>query len=193
MSRINIQIDHDAERLIQRFNTLAHNIRAGVRSGLQRSLLTVETRVRQGSGVRFRRGMAGLAGRLTSYSRLSGPLGIDAAIGFRRTSGFPYELAQEFGARAAPGKAMAVPVSPMAQRMSDRGQGPRDWAPGELFRMRNTRVLAHRPGPKAKPEVHYVLVKSIPPRLRFVQTVRDNRGEIERGIMSGAREGAQKS
>lgn len=193
---VRVEMDHDAERLVARFQRLAPEVRAGVQRGLARSLLVMETRVRQGTGVRWRRGMAGLAGRLTSYARPDAGLGIEAAIGFRRTRGFPYELAQEFGARAAPGKAMAIPISPLARRMSDRGQGPRDWprtGAGALFRPRNARVLMQSTGLRTKPILHYVLTKSIPPRLRFIRTVRDNRSLIEQGVLQGAREGAARS
>lgn len=191
-SNMRITVTSNVDQLVRRFRLLPPQVRQGVRDGLVRTLLVVESRVRSGSGVRWRRGMAGLAGRLTSFAELSGALGINAAIGFRRTRGFPYELSQEFGARAR-GGAMAVPISPIARRMSDRGQGPRDWPRGKIFRLPNTRVLAEVPGPRAQPIIHYALTKSIPPRLRFIEIVRGQSSEISAGVLQGAREGAARA
>jgi hypothetical protein len=180
----------EAQRLVARFNQLPTAVREGVRKGIAGALLVVETRVKTSTGLKWRRGAAGLAGRLTSFATLGGAMGIDAAIGFRRTRGFPYELSQEYGAKAKPGKAMAIPISPIARQMSERGQSPKDWPRGRLFRLPGTRVLVESTGPKAKPILHYFLTKSIPPRLRFIETVRANVGEIERGVLTGARRGA---
>lgn len=193
MSTIRINLDSNAQELVNRFRVLPVNVRNGVRGGLADALLITETRVRTGTSLKWRRGGAGLSGRLTSYARNGGELGIDAAIGFRKTAGFPYELAQEFGAHAKPGGAMAIPVSPIARAMSDRGQGPRDWAPGTIFRLPNTRVLVENPGPGAENILHYVLVKSIPPRLKFRETVNAQAGLISQQILAGARRGAAQS
>ncbi len=172
---IRIQITAEQQQLAERFAALPEAVRTAYIRGLRRALLVTEGRVRQGADLQWRRGNAGLAGRLTSYARPGGATGIDAAIGFRATSGFPYELAQEFGARAKPGRAMAIPVTPAARRHSERGAGPRTF-PGGLFFLKgpNAAVLAARGTKGTAAQVHYVLKKSIPPRLNFRRTVRQN-------------------
>ena len=186
-----IQMSTNVSELLQKFWALPPEVRAGVRDGLAGALLDVEGRVKSNARLKWRRGNAGLAGRLTSYAKLTSDLGIEAAIGFRNTRGFPYELAQEFGAKARGGGAMAIPVTPMARRHSDRGGSPRNLPGVKLIRLPNTHVLVET-RKRAAPKVHYVLVKSIPPRLRFRETVASRRFWIERGILDGARRGARR-
>lgn len=182
----------NAGELIARFQRLPPAMRNGIVAGLRGALLATESRVRTHSGVKWRRGASGLSGRLTSYARAGGKNGIEAAIGFRKTRGFPYELAQEFGAKAKHGKAMAIPVSPIAKRASDRGQGPRDLPGIKLVLLPKTHVLVEARA-KGASVLHYVLVKSIPARLRFVETVMSARGDIETGILMGARAGSREA
>lgn len=172
-------IETNARDLLRRFKHLPPRIQTGVLNGLKRGLLLAETRVRTASGVKARRGAAGLMGRVTSFARPSGA-GVDAAIGFRKTRGFPYELSQEFGAKAKPGKAMAIPITPQARRYAS----PRDF-PGKLVIPRGRHVLAlWRPRLKAL-EPQYILVKSIPPRLRFRENVMASLDAIWRAVLAG--------
>lgn len=187
-----IQLSSDAERVIRWFGTLPAEVRSEVCNGIRRGLLILQGRVLQGTGLKWRRGAGGLAGRLTSFARLGGPSGIDAAIGFRKTRGFPYEMAQEFGATARGGGAMAIPVSPEAKAESERGNGPRSFGlPLRLIKSGTSALLMH--SVKQFNTVHYILVKSIPPRLKFRETVAANMDVIERGIAAGARDGMAKA
>ena len=144
-----------------------------------------EDRVRRQTKIKSRRGSAGLMGRLTSHVSRTGALGIDGVIGFRRTKGFPYELSQEFGARAKPGKAMAIPVSKEAKASS----GPREMGI-ELFIPKGTNVLAESigKGRHARVKAHWVLVRSIAPRLRFRESVLESRRSIMREVVRAAGE-----
>jgi hypothetical protein len=182
-----ISIDTNAAQLIARFHKFPPAIQRGMLRGLRGELLVTETRVRQRAGLKWRRGGAGLSGRLTSYARPSEQFGVDAAIGFRRTRGYPYELAQEFGAKAKAGGAMAVPLTPLARALSERGQGPRQF-PGVLFLVRKggRATLCQMLGGTI--EAQYALLKSIPPRLRFRQSVIESLPAIGRAIVQGERE-----
>ena len=169
-------VSEDAQRIARQFAALPPAVRAAYVRGLTRALLVAEGRVRRGADLKWRRGNAGLAGRLTSYARESGSTGIDARIGFRATSGFPYELSQEYGARAKPGKALAIPLTPQARHHSERGGGPRTFPGGPLFLLKgpNAAVLASQPKGSRVAKAHYVLKKSIPPALHFRRTVQAN-------------------
>lgn len=161
-----LKVDSNAAEVIRQFKRYPKDVQTSIVRGLKRVLLIVEGHVQQRTGIKTRRGSAGVMGRLTSYAEPDRFLGLDGAIGFRKTSGFPYELAQEFGARARPGGAMTIPVSAKAKHMSQLGQGPRKF-PGGLFIPANTHVLVS----EVDEDVHYVLVKSISPRLKFMKTV----------------------
>ena len=101
------------------------------------------------------------------------------------------ELSQEFGAKAKAGGAMAIPVSPAARKAG---------APGnmnvELFIPAGTHVLAEqrknqleafRKG-KGAFEVHYVLVKSIPPRLNFRESVTSGLSIVFAEVLNAAKD-----
>jgi hypothetical protein len=167
---------------MERFRRLPKDVQTGVRNGLERGLLVAESRVRTGTGLKFRRGGAGLSGRLTSFVKTTSSGDVEGAIGFRKTRGFPYELAQEFGAKAKPGKSMAIPISPEAKAASNRGEGP--WSFGGRLRLVKglSKMLLiedrYRAGGRGggatvalRTDLHYVLVKSIPARLRFRENV----------------------
>lgn len=186
---IAIQLSADAQQVINRFHAFPRATQEGIRNGLAGALLVLEGKVRTGARLTWRRGAAGLAGRLTSWCKLEGPYGIKAAIGFRKTKGFPYELAQEFGAHAKAGGAMAIPVSPMAKTHSNRGLGPRQFPKKLVLVSRHDKPPLLIEALARSSKIHYVLVKSIPPRLNFRMTVRTNLPLIERGILRGLRQG----
>ena len=127
-----LSFESNAAEILRRFERLSTGLQEGVLVGLRRGLLLAESAVRRNTSLKWRRGAAGLSGRLTSYARKVGGQ-VDAAIGFRKTRAFPYELAQEFGAKAKGGGANIL----------------------------------------KREDVHYVLLKSIPARLKF----RDNVGK----------------
>jgi hypothetical protein len=111
-----------------------------------------------------------------------GGIAVDGVIGFRKSRLFPYELSQEYGAKARAGGAMAIPISHEAKGLSQRGISARDF-PRKLFRPEGTHVLAEKGGARWANQfgrgdgsltIHYVLVKSIPPRLHFRENVTDN-------------------
>jgi hypothetical protein len=187
------ELSFEASETMRRFNRLPREVQEGVRKGLARALLLTEERIRSNTGVRFTGAREGLGRRLTSYARKDAVLGVDAAVGFARGSGFPYEYAQEFGAKAKPGKAMAIPVSRVARAASQRGIGPRQLFPAGALAIVKAggRALLIRKSATRRTrriEVEYVLVKSIPPRLRFMQSVRASMPDIDRGITDGAEE-----
>ena len=175
-----VSISSNARDILQRFERLPSEVKTAVKAGLARGLLLVEEQVKRRADVRFSGARSGLASRLTSYVQVGhGPIAIDGIIGFRKTRGFPYELAQEFGARAKPGKAMAIPVSPEAKGLSQRGLSAKDF-PRRLVRIGKTLV---EPGVRWANQFgrddgnglrHYVLVKAIAPRLHFRENVVDN-------------------
>jgi len=180
----------NAGEIMRRFNSLPAAIQAGIVRGAGRALILAREQVRTGTGIRSRGGSRGLMGRLTSYARADRIIGLDAAIGFRnRARGFPYELAQEFGAKASSGKAMAIPISSKARLLSDAGSGPRQF-PGKLFIPPHMHVLAEAyvRGGGIK-EIHYALVKSIPPRLKFMRTMQTQLPAISDAIVAGSKEG----
>lgn len=170
MATVPITVSVEAAGVLRRFAALPERSRARIRRNVARELIALRGEVRARSDVRFRSGARGLFGRLTSHADSDSRLNLDAAIGFRKTRGFPYELSQEFGARAKPGGAMTIPVSSMARRVQG---GARHFPGGTLFRPKGTNVLAEQAG-RGKLQVHYVLVKSIRPRLNFRRTVGSN-------------------
>lgn len=167
---VDLQVSVQAADVLERFRSLPEQIQIGVQNGLQRGLLRAEDMVRRGTGLKFRRGGAGLSGRLTSFAIRMASGDLEGAIGFRKTRGFPYELSQEFGAKASGGKAMSIPLSGAAKAASNRGIGPRQSGIDlNMIKIGSRMFLVeHR---KTRSEFHYILVKSIPPRLRFRQTV----------------------
>jgi hypothetical protein len=180
----------NAGDILRRFKCLPGNIQAGIVRRVRGALILANEAVRAQTGIKSRGGARGLMGRLTSYAQADRHIGLDAAIGFRkRAGGFPYELSQEFGATAKPGKAMAIPLSAKARRLSDSGKGPRAF-PGKLFIPPHMHVLAEAyardDGLKT---IHYALVKSIPARLKFFQTMRGQLPQISAAIEAGAQEG----
>lgn len=184
-----IQIDSNARELIADLAKQPGAVQRGVVRAVGAELLALRTKVIQGASLKWRRGNAGLAGRITSYSKMDGDIGFSAAIGFRKTKGFPYELAQETGAKAKPGKAMAIPVTNAA-----RAAGSPRAFPGVLFIPRGTHVLAKaKVGKKGTGgvafEVQYVLVKSIPARLGFRKTIAANTDGISGAVVRGWKEG----
>lgn len=172
-----VQISSNARAILARFERLPSELRAVVKRGLARGLLLLEEEVKRRADVRFTGARSGLASRLTSHVEVGlGPVGIDGVIGFRKTRGFPYELAQEFGAKARAGGAMAIPVSPEAKALGQRGVSARQF-PRTLFSPKGCGILAERLA-SDQLVVHYVFAKSIPPRLHFRETVADNVGVV---------------
>jgi len=172
-------IESNANTVLAAWSTYPKKVQQAALRGLTRGLILAEQAVRTGAQLRFTGSRAGLLSRLTSYCATTPRGGLYGVIGFRRTRGFPYELAQEFGAKAKGGGAMAIPVSREAKLLGQRGGSARDF-PGTLFRPKGTNVLAqsgrHRWANqygKGNSEfmVHYVLVKSISPRLHFRDSV----------------------
>jgi len=187
-----IQISSNAEQLARTFERLPKRVQTGVSNGLERALLVIESKMRvrcqstSADSVRFSGSRGGLSSRLTSYVKRLPGMGLDGAIGFRRTRGFPYELAQEFGARAKAGKAMAIPVTDEARAAGS----PRNF-PGGLVLVKGIHkaVLIKRASPgvfRGGLMVQYVLVKSIRARLGFRQTVNDNVDLISNEMTRGA-------
>ena len=185
----NLTIQSNALEVLRKFDRLPNEIQTSVRKGFARGLLLVEEEVKRRADVRLTGARSGLASRLTSYVQVKvGDLAVDGVIGFRKTAGFPYELAQEFGAHARPGGAMAIPVSDEAKALASRGVSAKDF-PRELFVPGRTHVLAENLGLESFRSgngmltVHYVLVKSIPPRLHFRESVEDNLDVVWREVM----------
>lgn len=178
-----IGIGSNAENLLRRFARLPGEMQGAVKRGTARGLLLVEEEVKRRTDVHLSGGRSGLASRLTSYVEIGpGAIAIDGIIGFRKTRGFPYELAHEYGAKAKPGKAMAMPVSREARVLGQRGISARDF-PRKLFRPKGTRVLAESMGRTTKIVVHYVFLKTIEPRLHFRESVTDNLDIVGREIV----------
>jgi hypothetical protein len=194
-----IQLTIDAEQVLRRLAGAPAAVQTAVRKHVAGGMLVLRGEILRGSQVKFRRGAAGLAGRLTSQVSADGPFGISAAIGFRKTAIFPYELSQEFGARAKGNGALPIPVSPEAKAASNRGVGPRDAFGERLFILRANgkaflaeAVAGGRLG--AKLVLHYVLKKSIPARLNFRRTIRQRAPDVlSRAIISGYREGVARA
>jgi len=178
-----ISLSSNADRILRKLERAPKHIQEGVVRGCAMGLIELETEVRTKTWIKPRRGAAGLMGRLTSYAQLRfGQL--DAAIGFRRTTGFPYELAQEFGAQAKKGRAMSIPVTAAARRAGS----PRDF-PQQLIRLPGTRVLVAKTGKRTERLVtHYVLTTAIKPRLRFRANVTAGIPHLSLRIEQGAKQ-----
>ena len=160
-----LKIESNAQEILARFHKLPESVQTAVLAGVKRGLILIDTDIRTKTRVKASGARSGLMSRLTNYAKKSGDLGVDAAIGFRKPRHFPYEYSQEYGAKAKPGKAMAIPVTPEARAMSQRGKGPREF-PRKLFMPPGYHILAEATG-KATLMIQYILVKSIPPRLDF--------------------------
>ena len=194
-----IQLTIDAEQVLRRLAGAPAAVQAAVRRRVAGGMLELRGEVLRGSQVKFRRGASGLAGRLTSQVTGEGPFAITAAIGFRKTSLFPYELAQEFGARAHRSGAMTIPLSPEANGASNRGVGAREAFGNRLFILRANgkaflaeALAGGRMGGKLV--FHYLLTKSIEGRLNFRQTIRSRAPQLlSRAIISGYVEGVSRA
>jgi hypothetical protein len=166
-------IDVTIERgldVLRKFRRLPAGIQKGVVRGLTGALLETEGHVRTRADIKSRRGAAGLFGRLTSYVKAPALLDVDAAIGFRRAKGFPYELSHEYGAKAKPGGAMAMPLTPEAKQY----ESPRSF-PRRLFVWKSATGSAFLAEKRPRSiKVQYLLLKSLPARLHFRQTVQDS-------------------
>lgn len=200
MAETLLKLETNAAEIAARFERLPKEAQAGILRGLKRELLLTEDAVRQGAGCKFTGGRGGLMSRLTSYATPAPFIGFDAAIGFRKRGHFPYELAQEFGAKAKPGKAMAIPVSDRAKAAAQRGLGPREAFPGKLLHLIKgprqavlvlTVVGKRIPGGFQNVD-QYVLVKSIPPRLHFRDSVTRRISAISDAVVDGWKEGMAK-
>lgn len=183
-----VRVRVKAGKLLKRFDRLPSELQQAVLRGLRRELLLTEEEVRRNAEVKFSGSGSGLLSRLTSYSRKGdGKLNVDAAIGFRKTRGFPYEMSQEYGAKAKPGGAMTIPISDEARRAADEGRGPREL--GYRLRVRqwiDDATLVQYVGDRVVN--HYLLVKSIPPRLHFRESVMGSMDSIMAGIVNEVRE-----
>lgn len=177
-----IHIVSNASDIMRRFSSLRPEIRGAVKRGIKRGLILAEEEVRRKADVKFSGGRSGLASRLTSHVvEESGAIAVDGVIGFRKTRGFPYEMSQEYGAKAKAGGAMAIPVSAEAKKLSARGISAKDF-PGKLFRPSHSPdVLMEREGLLVA--LHYVLRRSIPARLHFRSTVTESLPMISREIV----------
>lgn len=166
-----LKIESNIKDLLEVFRFLPERIKQAVKTGLVRGLILAEDNVRSGAAVKFSGGRSGLMSRLTSFAdTVRGGLSLDGVIGFRKTRGFPYEYAQEFGAKAKAGGAMAIPVSPEAKRLSEQGISAKDF-PGILFIPGGRNILVGFDAGLGTLGTHYVLVKSIKPRLHFRESV----------------------
>jgi hypothetical protein len=186
-----IQLTSNAEEIARRMHGLPPRINQAIRRRVAGALKIIETKVRERRGVQARRGAAGLYGRLTSYARLNGNQ-LEGAIGFRNRRLFPYELSHEFGANAHKG-AMTVPVSGEAKAASERGIGARAFG-RDLFLLKlgGRALLCETVGHKLI--VHYVLIKSLPARLGFRETVMQYApSEISAAIVAGFNEGKKQT
>lgn len=177
-----IRIESDAQQILERFERLPARVQGAVKRGLARALLLLEEDVKRGADVRFSGSRSGLASRLTSAVETHGErFAVDGVIGFRKTRGFPYELAQEFGARARAGGAMAIPISAEAKALGERGISAQNF-PRKLFRPRRHRVLVEAVG-RDRIVTHYLFVKSIPPALHFRDSVLGNLARVSREVV----------
>lgn len=179
-----LKLQTNLKEVLGRFKKLPLAVQQGIGQGLRGALKELEQKVLTGTRVRWRRGPAGLAGRLTSSVKPGGQLGLDAEIGFRKTRGFPYEFAQEYGALAKPGKAMAIPLTPQARRVTS----PRQMQNLHLVKPMGGKAFLVE-SRKRSSVFHFILVKSIPARLGFRNTCLSNVSLIERGVLLGARRG----
>ena len=166
--QIEARFDEQTMRVLRRFRRLPERAQVAMQKSLGRELILTEEAVKSKADIRFRRGARGLAGRLTSFARTTSGGDLDGAIGFRKTRGFPYELSQEFGAKARPGGAMAVPITPMARRAASPRTHPHA---DKLFAIQGMKKLLLVRETNTAIHVEYVLVKSLPPRLHFRRTI----------------------
>lgn len=180
----------NAEVVLRRIRKLPAVMQSEIVKAVRRGLLVTESAVTTKTGVKSRRGRAGVFGRLTSYARADSMHGLDAAIGFRKTSGFPYELSQEFGAKAKAGGAMAIPISNSAKAHSERGQGPRTFGRGLIMLKATSGVYLVEMKKKNKNgKPHYKLVKSIKGRLKFRENAAAEMPHIMQDVVAGAQKG----
>ena len=179
-----IEISTNARELMERFDRMPAHVQNGLLKGIKRGLLLTGDRVRTNTGIKARRGAAGVMGRLSSFAGTTPGMGVDGQIGFRKTKGFPYELAQEDGAHAKPGGAMSIPMTAKARAAGS----PRDY-PGRLIRLGRILVEAVALKTRTKFVPEYILVKSIPPRLRFRENVLASIPMISDEIEAGGKEG----
>lgn len=195
-----LKLETNAQELMQRFDRLPGAVQDGILKGIKGALVVAESNFLKNPGVRMTGSRSGLSSRLTSYAQKDSIDQVDAAIGFRKTSHFPYELSQEFGAKAKAGGAMVIPLTPIAKALAQRGIGPREgFAAGRL------RVIKTHSGAFLAEMVrgrrvifgaallwHYKLVKSIPARMRFRAAMMEAVPVISERIATGAREGLAK-
>lgn len=189
MTTIGIQIDTNAAQILRQMEGYTERARTAIRQSVARQLILEKQAFLATTGVTFRRGARGLQGRVATFATSLPGIGFDAGIGFRKTSGFPYELAQEFGAKAKPGRAMSIPVTPKARKAGS----PRNMK-AKLFVPHGTHVLAESTGLKGFRKtgstfiVHYVLVKSIKARLGFRSSLSGAGERISGAIRDGLKE-----
>lgn len=196
-----LTLDTNAMELMQRFDRLPAAVQTGILKGIKRALTVTESNFLANPGVKMTGGRSGLASRLTSYAVKDSIDQVDGAIGFRKTRHFPYELSQEFGAKAKAGGAMTVPLSPLAKQMSQRGIGAREGFPAgrlQLIRIGSGAYLVETKPMRGRRSnwgdliYHYKLIKSLPPRMRFRVSVRESIPVINEQIAAGAKEGWDK-
>lgn len=196
-----ITLETNAMELMQRFDRLPAAVQTGILGGIKRALLATESSFLSNPGVNMTGGRSGLASRLTSYAVKDSGDQVDGAIGFRKTAHFPYELSQEFGAKAKAGGAMTVPLSPLAKALSQRGIGAREgFGEGRLQLIKiasGAYLVETKPGRRGKANWgelvwHYKLIKSLKPRMRFRESVRNSIPMISEQISQGAKEGMAK-
>lgn len=184
-----IKLETNAAELLGKYDRLPPLLQEAVRDGLARSLIVIESRVRTRStktsdnSVKFTGSRGGLGSRLGSYTKIVGGQ-VEGAIGFRRTTGFPYELAQEFGAKAKPGHAMSIPVTAEARKAGS----PRNLSGTLVMRKYGGKVMLLRKLGAFLLELVYILVKSIPPRLGFRDTVLGSVDYIGREVVASAKQ-----
>ena len=196
-----LKLETNALELMQRFERLPKAVQDGILKGVKGALLETEGRFLTNPGVKMTGSRSGLASRLTSYAQKDSVDQIDAAIGLRKTSHFPYELSQEFGAKAKAGGAMAIPLTPIAKALSQRGIGPREGFAAGRLRVVKTKSGAYLAEMMRGKRVafgasllrHYKLVKSIPARMRFRASVTQSIPMISNRIAQGADEGWKKA
>lgn len=189
---LEIRISSNAAELLGRFDRLPKRIQGGIARGLRRGLLLAESaflrrhQATTGGSVKLSGARSGLGSRLTSLVARGSDMSLEGAIGFRRTRGFPYELSQEFGAKAKSGKAMAIPLTPEARIVGS----PRNFATPLRIQKINGKVFLVMDRPKASFVIEYILKKSIPPRLNFRDTIIRQVPSISDEITKGATEGS---
>jgi hypothetical protein len=193
----NLQISFDAEQVLRYFARLPPATQTAVKQGVERGLILAESAFRMNPGVRLSGSRSGLGSRLTHFVATGGDMAIVGAVGFRKTALFPYELSQEFGANAHKG-AMAIPISPEAKAMSKRGDSARDFprklhlikGMGKALLIEHVMSAGGRGGGASvhrRSDVHYVLKKSLRPRMRFRETMRNQAGQISDQIVQSVR------